>query len=221
VRTLVLTLSISLSLAAVPVQQVDAFGPHEAAARFGETPPKIGIMLGSADTHRNAPKTDTSNPVSAVALDANKRGRTVTRQFDAPGDGRPQTEGLHPQTNALGEEYKALKSQLAALKESKNSADKAVEELGAELQRLNTELIAIRQASANALQIQAERDKLQESVINLERDLEAIQREKQALENDHRQNWFLIGAGVLSGGLLLGLALPRLSWRKRSSWDSF
>ncbi|MFO1419143.1 MAG: TIGR04211 family SH3 domain-containing protein [Methylotetracoccus sp.] len=95
------------------------------------------------------------------------------------------------------------------------------EELLIEVQRLNSELISVRQASANALQIQAERDELQHSVINLERELESTRREKQALDEDQRQRWFLLGALVLAGGLLLGLVLPRFTWRKRSSWDSF
>ncbi|NJD05784.1 MAG: TIGR04211 family SH3 domain-containing protein, partial [Methylococcaceae bacterium] len=69
--------------------------------------------------------------------------------------------------------------------------------------------------------IQAERDQLQETVINLQRDLESLKRAKQAQEADVRQNWFMIGAGVLFSGVLLGLILPRMSWRKRSSWDSF
>jgi hypothetical protein len=100
-------------------------------------------------------------------------------------------------------------------------AERSAEELNAELQHLNSELISIRQASANALQIQAERDELQQNVINLERELESTKREKQALDEDQRQRWFFIGAVVLAAGLLLGLILPRLTWRKRSSWDSF
>lgn len=100
-------------------------------------------------------------------------------------------------------------------------AERSAEELNAEVQRLNSELISIRQASANALQIQAERDELQQNVIHLERELESTKREKQALDEDQRQRWFFIGAVVLTAGLLLGLILPRLTWRKRSSWDSF
>jgi SH3 domain protein len=99
--------------------------------------------------------------------------------------------------------------------------EKTAQQLQAELQRQNTELIAIRQASSNALQIQAERDQLQESVISLERELESLRREKNALDQDNRQDWFLAGAGVLIIGILIGAFLPRFGWRKKSSWDSF
>lgn len=99
--------------------------------------------------------------------------------------------------------------------------DKTPEQLQAELQRQTSELNAIRQAAANALQIQVERDRLQETVIAQGRELEALRRENHALASDQRQSWFFIGAGVLFGGIVLGLLLPRLSWRKRSSWDRF
>lgn len=98
---------------------------------------------------------------------------------------------------------------------------KSAEQLQTEFNSLQTELIAIRQASANVLRIQAERDQLQESVISLRRELETTQREKNALNDDQKQAWFLIGGSVLLGGIVLGLILPRLSVKRKSHWSSF
>ncbi len=146
---------------------------------------------------------------------------TGTRAAAGAASSRTVTESGQAETKALAEENKSLKAELAALKETKAAAEKTLEPLREELRRLNTELLTIRQASANVLQIQSERDNLQESVIHLERELEAVKRAKLATDEDHRQSWFLIGAGVLLGGLILGLVLPQLSFRRRTGWDSF
>ncbi len=98
---------------------------------------------------------------------------------------------------------------------------KTAPQLQAEVNQLQTELIAVRQASANVLRIQAERDQLQESVISQRKELETALRDKNAMTDDQKQAWFLIGGGVLLAGILLGVFLPRLSVRRRSQWNSF
>lgn len=156
-----------------------------------------------------------------VALGAQANPPTGTRASGGASTGRTTSNPPQAESAALAEENKALKAELTALKEGKSAAEKTAESLSTELRRLNTELLTIRQASANILQIQSERDNLQESVIHLERELEAVKRAKLAIDEDHRQAWFLIGAGVLLTGLILGLVLPQLSWRKKTGWDSF
>jgi SH3 domain protein len=114
-----------------------------------------------------------------------------------------------------------LQAELANMKTAKESAEKTNQQLDAEIARLNSEVIAIRQASASILQIQNERDALTEEKRKLVSELEMLKREKIAQDISNKQNWFMIGAGVLFGGIFLGVILPRLSWRKKNSWESF
>ncbi|UZR29004.1 TIGR04211 family SH3 domain-containing protein [Methylococcus mesophilus] len=118
-------------------------------------------------------------------------------------------------------ERKSLEAELADLRSGRETAESNSRNLGSENERLTAELASIWQTSANALQIEAERNRLRETLATVERDLEAKRLENQALAEDTRQRWFLIGAGVLAGGFVLGLIVPQLGWRKRSSWDSF
>ena len=134
---------------------------------------------------------------------------------------KPKISPRQQRINELTEENRALKEQVAALSVNRSSSGKTLPELEAEVHALTNELMTIRQSAANALQIQAERDHLHETVVKLERELETTKRAKHALQADARQSWFLVGAGVLLGGIALGLVLPRLSWRKRTSWDTF
>ncbi|HUL11872.1 MAG TPA: TIGR04211 family SH3 domain-containing protein [Methylococcaceae bacterium] len=198
---------LMMSLCAQAVQQAYVTDKLEVQMRSGRSlQHKILKMLPSG-TPLTALETDENTGYTRVTLESGEQGWVLTRYLTTEPVGRMQLE-------QLGEENKALKNELAALKIAKDSAEKSGRDM-------NTELIAIRHASANAIQIQAERDQLQEKVIDLERELETTRREKQALDDDIKQDWFLIGAGVLFGGMLLGLILPRLSWRKRDSWNSF
>ena len=98
---------------------------------------------------------------------------------------------------------------------------KTPEQLQQELGRLQNELVQVRAASADVLRIQAERDQLQSTVISLKRELESLSQEKNTLDEDQQQTWFLIGGIVLFGGILIGILLPRISVRRRNQWGSF
>ena len=148
---------------------------------------------------------------SSVKLDSGEQGWILTKYLSD----EPPAQFVLNQAQA---EIRKLKAELVAARAVQNGGDRTTQ--GAEIKRLNTELIAVRQASASALRIQQQRDQLQEKVIDLESDLETVRREKNALGGDS-QDWFLLGAGVLFAGILLGLLLPKLGWRKRSHWDSF
>lgn len=156
-----------------------------------------------------------SNGYSHVSLESGEEGWVLTRYLSLTPVSVAE-ENAKKQA-ALAEENQRLKTELSALKSGKESADKSNQELDAETSRLNSEVIAIRQASANVLQIQNERDQLTQEKASLESQLETLKREKESMDASTKQDWFMIGAAVLFGGILLGLVLPRLSWRKKSS----
>lgn len=133
-----------------------------------------------------------------------------------------QLESATEELSQLSEKNRSISSELASYRSSSEKAESDIKDLLAEKSKLSQELNAIKNASSNAVQIMTERDQFQERVVNLERELETLKRENQILKDSSTQDWFLIGAGVLFAGIVLGLIIPRLSWkRKTSSWDSF
>ena len=83
------------------------------------------------------------------------------------------------------------------------------------------ELAAFKRISSDAVSVAEERNSLREQVAELNRDLAEAKQETLELENNDTQHWFLIGASVLLGGIILGLILPNLrSRRPKQSWDS-
>lgn len=114
-----------------------------------------------------------------------------------------------------------LTAKLGRLQSEQQSIQDRLQTVEGEKQRLEQELATIRHASANIVEITDDRERLRMQVAELTRvraDLEQANRE---LENQATQRWFMIGAGVLTGGILLGLILPRLRLgRRKSSWGS-
>ena len=193
----------------------------EVQMRAGQGTQFRAVKMLASGTPLKILKSDEASGYSRVLLDSGEQGWVLTRYLtDQPG-AQIQMEANAKRLAELEAENATLKSELGTLRTGKDASDKTSQDMSSEAERLNSELISIRKASANVIQIQNERDQLQERVINLERELETTRREKQAQDADDKQDWFLIGAGVLFGGIALGVVLPRLSWRKRASWDSF
>lgn len=193
----------------------------EVQLRRGQSLQHKIVRMVPSGTAVNVLEKNPQTGYSFVRLDSGEEGWMLSRYLSDQPIAINQLDEMTKKLETALEENKRLKSELSTVTSGKQSTDKTAQQLQAETTRLNTELMAIRQASANVLQIQAERDMLRESVIKLERELDTIRREKQALDEDHRQDWFMIGAGVLFGGIVLGVVLPRMSWRKKSAWGSF
>lgn len=156
-----------------------------------------------------------------VVADSGEQGWVPTRYLSQTPVAHAQIEENSKSMAKLQTENQHLKAELSAMKTARESAEKANETLIAETSRLNSEFIAIKQASANVLQIQTERDLLTDEKRKLVSELDMLKREKYAQDTNNKQNWFMIGASVLFGGILIGVILPRLSWRKKSSWETF
>ena len=90
-----------------------------------------------------------------------------------------------------------------------------------ERDQLKQELGELKKTAASSIQIKNERDELQERFVNVERDLQQFKLENQALKDTASQDWFLYGGILALAGVILGFILPKLSWRRRSSWDSY
>ena len=127
------------------------------------------------------------------------------------------------QLQVLQLENKEIKAILTSLQDNNSSTTSSNALLNKERDQLSTELNELRQTSANAIQIQRERNEFEERFIIAERELNQLKRAKQALEDSTNQDWFLYG-GILSFlGIFFGLLIPKISWHRKShgTWDTF
>ncbi len=86
----------------------------------------------------------------------------------------------------------------------------ALQKLQAHNQQQLQELAELRQAAAQPQQLLQENQALRARHQQLTHERDLLAQEVQSLRQRGAQDWFMIGAGVLLAGILLGVALPRL-----------
>jgi SH3 domain protein len=84
--------------------------------------------------------------------------------------------------------------------------------------QISSELEDVRDASANAIALRDQNETLRQRVSQLTAQTDLLTMENTQLASRTRQNWFVVGAAVLFGGIVLGLVAPSLRRKKRSSW---
>lgn len=111
------------------------------------------------------------------------------------------------------QQYEALKRETAALKER---FDQKVEEKTKKLQKRAKELEDL---AKRPLELQRENANLKRELAEeKDRNIE-IRKENEVLKSPFKdRQWFLSGAGIAIGSLLLGMLLTRIPWKKKRRW---
>lgn len=120
----------------------------------------------------------------------------------------------------MSAKYQQMSSQLSALKNERDTLSSSEKKLLDNKQKLNEELVKLKKIAARPMQLEAENDKLRNELVKVESEMRLLKQEYQALEDNSDQEWFITGAGVLFGGMILGLIFPKLrSGQKKANWN--
>ena len=192
---------------------------------------KITMRRGESTGHKIVHMLPSGAPVEVISRNPATGYAKVSAQgsvgyvlirhlMDEPSP-REQLGELKQTLQDLQEAPDQLQSKLVSLQTEHKSLRQAHEELQILKQQLQQELESIRNTSANAIRIGNERNELRKTVAALTRERENLKQENRDLSNRTTQNWFLIGAGVIIAGIVLGLILPHLRFqRRKTSWGS-
>ena len=168
-----------------------------------------------------------SNPetgYSKVQLESGATGYVLTRQLLNEPVAREQLETARKRLEELQAAPDQLSARLSELQSAHEELKISHESLQQEKVNIEQELSDLKRTASNAVRVTNERNELRQQVTDMTREVEQLKQENRELENDSAQDWFIIGAGVVIAGILIGLILPHLRVqrrRNRSSWDSF
>ncbi len=99
--------------------------------------------------------------------------------------------------------------------------DQQLTHLTEQLATVGNELSEAQKLAENPMKIGRKNKRLERSLKENKEETLLLREMNAKLKDTDNREWFLIGAGVLLGGLVLGLVLPALKFRRRSSWDRF
>ena len=166
-------------------------------------------------------ETDPESGWSRVRTERGLEGWVLARYLMAEPAARERLARAEAAAARARERAAALAERVRALEAERDAARREAAAQKARADKAERELARVRKVSADALRLADEHQRLKRRVLDLERELRLAHEENDALRDRTARDWFIVGAGVLLVGIVVGLVLPRIRWRRRSSWDSF
>lgn len=180
---------------------------------------KILRMLPSG-TALEVLEVDQQNGYSRVRSAGGVEGWVLNRYLMKGKAARDRLAEAEKELARLELENRKLSGSVGELKNAKGSIDQERGALSKENRKLSQELDAIRRTASSALAIDAENKDLKSKIVAYERQAQTLKQENEGLKDRTARDWFMVGAGVIILGMIIGLIIPRIRWRKKSSWDT-
>jgi SH3 domain protein len=164
-------------------------------------------------------------------LDESDTGYTMVRLEDQT-EGWVRTQYLQDEPVArtlvgnAATKVQLLQEELSKLKIKTNNLSSTKSELEKErnnLQNAKTDLEKenrhFSKIASRPIELDNDNKKLKKLNVTLEHDLQRLTQENQILKDQDSRTWFIAGAAVLLFGMLIGIIIPKIKMKKKSSWD--
>ena len=178
---------------------------------------KIIRMLGSGTRLERVEKNDETG-YSLVRTGAGTEGWVLNRYLLRNPPPRVTMPDMQAKLTRSEAERKKLTSQLREVTAERSQLQRKLADSGSSADDLQTELARISGLSANAVQLDGDNMELRKMLKDTQTRLEQLQVEADRLASRSNREWFVIGALVVMFGILVGLIVPRIRWRRKSSW---
>ena len=221
VLTTVFTACLLLAAPLVVAQDAWVSDEFEITLRTGPSTSNAIQMMLSSGTALEVLERDDDAGYARVRTRGGTEGWVLVRYLmDEPG-AREQLEALSSQLTGANAEAASLGTQLTGIRAESDGLTDRVQDLERDKAALESELEEIKRTSANVLAIDSQNKDLRQQLTDAEVQISVLEQENEDLSGQSTRNWFITGALVLLGGVLIGLILPRMRFQRRSRYDSF
>ena len=164
---------------------------------------------------------DKKSGYTQVRTNSGKEGWVLSRFLMKGQAARERLATAEKNLAELELENRKLTTAMATLKEEKGTLESNLSTLEGESRGVSQELAEIRRTASSALAIDSENKDMKGRMVSLERQLQTVQQENETLKDRTARDWFMVGAAVVLLGIIVGLIIPKIRCRKKSSWDTF
>lgn len=152
-----------------------------------------------------------------VRLPGGQEGWVLTRFLSSTPSARSRLEEAEETLRDTREENETLATALARAEDRVETLEAGLADASGERDQLSQQL----EQASQGLQLYDDNQELRKQVIDLRREIQDLTQENERLRGRNDQQWFMVGGMVLGVGILFGLIIPRIRWRRqRSSWGS-
>lgn len=166
-------------------------------------------------------KVDEESGYSKVRISSGDEGWVLSRYLRATQTSKLKLPAVEKKLQSTQTQNTELKKDIAGLKKERQSLQGEVAELQANNSSLQDQVDRITKLSANTIQVDDQNKQFKKRLFDSEKQIDELESNNTQLGSRADREWFLVGGAVLAIGLLLGLIIPRINWRKKSSWTDF
>jgi SH3 domain protein len=163
-------------------------------------------------------KVDEESGYTKVRVSSGDEGWVLTRYLRTTPTSKLKLPAVEKKLQTTASKNAELKKDVAGLKKERQSLQGEVAELQANNRSLQDQVDRITKLSANTIQVDDQNKQLKQRLSDSEKQIDELESNNMQLGSRANREWFLVGGAVLALGLLLGLILPRINWRKQSTW---
>lgn len=216
---LVLLIAVAMSAAAYGEARyvTDQF---EITMRTGPSTDNAIVRMLDTGATLELISSDSESGYSEVRTTGGTQGFVLTRYLVRNPVARAQLATLQERVAALRESSGEQGRTLDDLREQNIEYGQQVAQLEADKAQLEAELADIRETASDVLAINDQNRTLMDGLSRTQARILELEQANESLVARHDQNWFLIGAAVLLGGIFLGIVLPRIPRKRRKSWSN-
>ncbi len=146
-------------------------------------------------------------------------GWVLTQYLSSTPIHRDRLAEVEKKLAAVEKENTQLKASSGKPGKQSSDMEKEWKSLRAENKKLSAELTKIKNMSNDPNKISEENEKLKTVSVGIEKEINMLRQENQALKDSTNKQWLLTGAGILFAGIVLGFIIPKIRPR-RSGYDS-